>query len=216
MTVSPDQVVFTFEVVTTDKELSAAKVANDQRTSRTLAAAKDFNIGPDDIQTDTLTITPKYTGPKDPRGEHILLGYEVTKRILVTLKDLAKIDTFLSKVIDSGVNRVVNISIENSQLQKYQEQVRSSAIKNAHGKAVEYARQLGQKVGSAYVIREEEADQPAYDSRTFSGSGDGMGDAGVGGDSLEMPTAFGRTVTFALGKITVEEKIYVIFDLIKQ
>ena len=111
MSVSPDQVVFTFEVVTADKELSIAKRTNDVRSAKTLTAAKGFRIETQDIQTDSLTISPQYTGSKDPRGEHVLIGYEVTKRIFVTLKDLDKIDTFLSKAIEAGVNRVVSISI---------------------------------------------------------------------------------------------------------
>ena len=48
MSVAPDQVVFTFDVVTTDKDISAAKQANDVSASRTLAVAKAFNIASDD------------------------------------------------------------------------------------------------------------------------------------------------------------------------
>ncbi len=214
ITVSPDQVVFTFEVITVEKEVTAAKLANDKSAARTLAAAKAFEISSDEIQTDSLTISPKYTGAKDSRGEHVLVGYEVTKRILITLKDLNKIDSFLSKVIEAGVNRVVAISIENSQMQKYQEQVRATAIKNAQNKALVYAKQLGQTVGKAYVITEEDADLPTFGYGQGFGSGDSNGNGnGDGYDDYSKPTAFGREVTFALGKIKVEEKIYVTFEL---
>jgi uncharacterized protein YggE len=215
MSVAPDQVVFTFEVVTTDKDISQAKQDNDASSARTLAVAKTFNISNDDIQTDSLTISPRYTTDKDPRGSHVLLGYEVDKRILVTLKDLSKIDRFLASVIEAGVNRIVNIAIENSQYQKYQEQVRALAVKNARDRAAAYAKQLGQTVGAAYVIREEEADNPAYNSGVGSGGGvgDGNGDSEIG--DLSKPKAYDRIVSFALGKIKVEEKIFVIFDLVK-
>jgi uncharacterized protein len=215
MSVSPDQVSFTLEIVTTNKELAPAKQANDAAASRTLVVAKSFNISSDDIQTDSLTVTPKYTGEKDPRGPHVLLGYEVTKRVNITLKDLAKIDTFLSRVIEAGVNRIVAISIENSQYQKYQEQVRASAVANARSRATAYAKQLGQNIGKAYVMREDGADDPAYFSARGSGFGNGNGDGNGDGDiaSLDMPNAYSREVTFALGKITVSEKIYVTFEL---
>ena len=80
--------------------------------------------------------------------------------------------------------------------------------------ATAYAKQLGQTVGHAYVIREEEADTPGYTTSSFSGSGDGTGE---GSDSydLRQPTAFAREITFSLGNITVEEKIYVTFELMK-
>ena len=210
-TVSPDQVVFTFEVVTTDKEVGPAKQANDERSSRTLAAVKAFKIKVEDVQTDSLTIAPKYS------LYHTLLGYEVTKRILVTLKDLDKIDDFVSKVIDAGVNRVVNISIENSQLQKHQEEIRAKTVKNAEDKAKLYAKQLSQTVGKAYVIREEMADYPYS---TGYGSGYGTGDGNGNGDeptnaTLAAPTAYDRMITFSIGKIKVEEKIYVMFELMR-
>lgn len=215
MSVPPDQVVFTFEVVTADKVLSVAKRTNDVRSAKTIIAAKDFKIETQDIQTDSLSISPQYTGSKDPRGERILIGYEVTKRIFVTLKNLDKIDTFLSKAIEAGVNRVVSISIENSQMQKFQEQVRAMAIKNAQAKARAYAEQLGQTIGRAYVIREEDADSPSFDTGSGSGSGfgDGYGDSGENG-SIETPkNPFASQVTFALGQIDIEEKVYVIFEL---
>ncbi len=214
MSISPDQVVFTFEVVTADKDLSVAKRANDSRAAKALAAAKAFQIGDDDIQTDSLTMTPQYAATKDPRAARVLIGYEVIKRIFITLKDLDKIDTFLSKAIDAGVNRVVAISIGNSQMQKYQEQVRAMAVRNAQVKARSYAQQLGQTVGTAYVIREEGADSPAFDTGYGSGngSGDGMGDPETG--KIETPTnPFVSQITFALGKIEIEEKVYVIFQL---
>ena len=215
MNVSPDQVVFTFEVVTADKNLSAAKRANDTRSSQALTAAKSFQIGPEKIQTDSLTISLQYTGTKDPRGEHMLIGYEVTKRIFVTLKDLDKIDTFLAKAIEAGVNRVVAIRIESSQMQRFQEQVRSMAVKNAWVKAQAYAAQLGQTVGKAYVIREDGADTPGYTNGTGSGSGggDGIGTPAPNG-KIETPTnPFAVPVTFAIGQILIEEKVYVTFEL---
>ncbi len=215
MNISPDQVVFTFEVVTANKDLSTAKQENDTRSAKTLIVVKAFNIGPEEIQTDSLTISPQYTGSKDPRGDHVLIGFEITKRIFVTLKDLDKIDSFLAKAIEAGVNRVVAIRIENSQLQKYQEQVRAIAVKNAQAKAQLYARQLGQTVGKAYVIREENADTPGYTSGTGSGNGNGDG-VGVSGENgnIETPkNPFVSPVTFALGQILIEERVFVTFEL---
>ena len=88
------------------------------------------------------------------------------------------------------------------------------AVKNAQAKAKAYAEQLGQTIGKAYVIREEEADSPSFD--TGSGSGSGNGDAGDSGENgnIETPkNPFASQVTFALGQIDIEEKVYVIFEL---
>lgn len=211
--IAPDQVQFTLEIVTTDKVLSTAKTANDRAAAQTLAAAKAFSIVADDIQTDSLTVSPRYASDKDPRGPRFLLGYEVTKRVLITLKDLDKIDGFLSRLIEAGVNRIVRVDIQNSELQKHREQVRTLAVKNARERAVAYAKQLGQTVGKAYVIREEEADFPGYTQGHGSGSGNGTDSGYADSFELKCPAAFSREITFSLGKISVAEKIFVTFEL---
>ena len=96
-----------------------------------------------------------------------------------------------------------------------QKQVRALAVKNARDRAVAYAKQLGQTVGNAYVIREEEADFPGYTNTIASGNGNGDGSEGTDSFDLRQPTAFAREIAFSLGKITVEEKIYVTFELMR-
>lgn len=214
--VSPNQIGFTFEVVTTDPTIAAAKRANDATSAKTISVAKSFNIPNDDLQTDRLTISPRYSGEKDPRGKGTVIGYEVTKRIVITFKQLDRIDEFLAKVIEAGVNRIVDINIDNSDLEKYQQQVRLLAVDNARAKADAYAKRLGQKVGRAYVIREEGADTPGYTTGFGSGSGDGNGVGDGDPGDLSVPNAYSRAVTFALGKISVSDKIYVTFELLRQ
>jgi len=213
--VAPNQIGFTFEVVTTDPTIAAAKRANDAASAKTLSVAKGFNIPTDDLQTDRLTISPRYAGEKDPRGKGTVIGYEVTKRIVVTFKQLDRIDEFLAKVIEAGVNRIVDINIENSDLEKHQQQVRLLAVDNARSKADAYAKRLGLRVGRAYVIREESADTPGYTSGFGSGDGDGSGGFENPATDLSVPDAYSRAITFALGKISVADKIYVTFELVR-
>lgn len=211
--ITPNQIVFTFEVVTTDPKLAVAKKANDAAAAKTIGVVKGFNISEDDLQTERLTVSPRTAGEKDPRGRGTVIGYEVTKRFLVTFKQLDRIDEFLSKVIDAGVNRIVNIDIGNSETDKYQQQVRLLAVDNARQKADAYAKRLGLTLGRAYVIREEEADTPGYTTGFGSGSGFGNGSGDVEPGDLSTPNAYSREVTFALGKITVTDRIYVTFEL---
>jgi uncharacterized protein YggE len=211
--VTPNQIVFTFEVVTTDPKLAMAKKENDSAAAKTLNVVKGFSISVDDVQTDRLTVSSRTAGDKDPRGRGTVIGYEVTKRFLITFKQLDRIDEFLSKAIDAGVNRIVSIDIGNSDIDKYEQQVRLLAVDNARQKAEAYAKRLGLNLGRAYVIREEEADTPGYTTGFGSGngSGAGLGDGDTG--DLSVPNAYSREVTFALGKISVEDKIYVTFEL---
>lgn len=211
--IAPNQVSFTFEVVTTDPTIAAAKHANDVASAKTIAVAKTFKIADEDLQTDRLTIAPRMAGEKSLQERGTVIGYEVTKRIIVTLKQLERIDEFLASVINAGVNRIVNIDIENSELDKYQQQVRELAVDNARSKADAYAKRVGQKVGRAYVIREDGADTPGYITGTGNGWGDGNAAVDANPGDLSFPKAYSQPVTFALGKITVSDKIYVTFEL---
>ena len=214
MSVSPDNAVFTLEVVNNDKDLETAKRANDSSVAKVLATANDHKVDSKDIQTDSLTISPKYRSTKGGQSATEFVGYEVTKRILVTIRDLRQLDSFMASVIAAGVNKVVSVDFADSQYRIHQEQVRASAVKNAKDKATAYAQQLGQKVGRAYSIREEGADYPS--SGTFSGNGQGNGDGigdGDGRDPFAMPGRLNAQVTFAIGQIKIEETIYIIFIL---
>jgi len=209
MTISPDQVLFTLEVITLDKDLVAAKKANDASVAKTLAVARAQQIPDQDVQTVNFTITPKYSNPREGRGERVFIGYEITKRILITLKDLNKIDSFLGNVLGSGVNRVVDISFENSQIRKYTEQVRAMAVKNAQEKARAYAQQLGQNIGKAFSITEEGAEGGIYEG----GGGAGGGSSDYAEDQRARTSLVSREVTFAAGQIKIEERIIVRFLL---
>jgi uncharacterized protein YggE len=214
MSVSPDNAVFTLEVVNLDKDLSVAKQANDTSVAKVLSAAKNFKVDPNDVQTDRFTISPKYLPLKAGQTATEFVGYEVTKRILVTFRDLKQLDSFLARLIAAGVNKVVGVEFADSQYRLHQEQVRALAVKNAKDKAIAYAQQLGQRVGRAYSIREEGADYPSQSSFLGNGNGNGDGDAGGSdGDLFATPGRLNKTVTFAIGQIKIEETIYIIFTL---
>ena len=60
------------------------------------------------------------------------------------------------------------------------------------------------------MIPEEIAD---YTSGFGSGSGEGKGIGDMSPGDLSVPNAYSQAVTFALGKISVSDKIYVTFEL---
>ena len=209
MSVAPDHVLFTLEIVTLDKDLAVAKRANDASAAKALAVVRAHQIPDRDVQTVNLTLTPKYSTPREGRGERVFIGFEMTKRIIVALRDLNRIESFIGNVLASGVNRVVDISFENSEIRKYREQVRAAAITNAQEKARAYAQRLGQSIGKAFSIIEEGAEGGAYG-----------GGAGAGGGGYEIASGKGARTelvssvpTFAMGQIKIEERIIVSFVL---
>lgn len=206
--IDPDQAKFTIEVVSNNPDLNKAKMANDEGVAKTLLSAREIGIKDADIQTESYSLSPTYeSGTWASR--RIIIGYEVTKRLVVTMKDLTKMDLFLSKAISSGVNRVVDVTFENSDQTKYQAKVRALAVRNAEEKATAYAGQLKQKIGRAVAISEEGAELSMFGSPVGYGIGNGSGSGDGSGDGDDLVPS----VTFAMGKITISEKIYVTFIL---
>jgi uncharacterized protein YggE len=206
--VTPDLVIFSLQLTTLDKDLIRAKKLNDENAVKTLAAARSHAVPDGDVETRNFFIKPKHTTAGDGKVS-VFLGYEVEKTLIVTLRDLKKIDSLLNGFVTSGVNKISNVSFDNSKMCELREQVRAMAVRNASEKAHAYAKQLGLKVGRALSVREDGADSTDFGS----GSGSGFG-AGSGDDSWSDPNGLiANSVTFAIGKISIEDKIYVIFAL---
>jgi len=206
--VIPDQIVITFGVLTESKDVAAAKKSNDDKVKKVLDLAAKYKIDQKDIQTDYTNISPKYRYDKYTE----IIGYTVTKNIVVTLHDASLYESFLSDAVQSGVNYVSNVEFKTSELRKYRDMARAAAIKAAKEKATALAKELGQSIGQPLTIDEQSsswydwgglynASIPAQNS---------MQSGQAGGES-ENSSSEGSTI--ALGRIKVTAHISVVFEL---
>ncbi|HLY27220.1 MAG TPA: SIMPL domain-containing protein [Aggregatilineales bacterium] len=150
--VVPDKVVIALGVETSDKVLANAKSDNDARIARILALTKSMDISPENVQTDYISVEPRY----DNYSSLNFVGYFVRKTVIITVKDITKFDAVLSGAIDSGANFVQGVQFLTSDLRKYRDQARTLAIQAAKDKAVALAGELGQKVGKPISITEQQ------------------------------------------------------------
>jgi len=152
--VTPDEVILTLGVETWDQNLGIAKSQNDERVKKVLEVAKKFKIEPKHIQTDHISIEPRYKHQFEHRD---FLGYFIRKTIVITLKDIPKFEDLLSSAIETGANYVHGVQFRTTELRRYRDQARALAIKAAQEKANDLAKELGQKVGKPHTIREDQA-----------------------------------------------------------
>jgi uncharacterized protein len=150
--VVPDEVIITLGVETSDKDLLAAKADNDQRISKILALVKDAQVAPENVQTDFISIQPRF----DDSSQRVFIAYYVHKSLVITLKDVSKFDGLLSSAVEAGANYVQGIQFVTTDLRKHRDEARALAIQAAKEKAVALAGQLGQKVGKPLNINEEQ------------------------------------------------------------
>ncbi|MBD0369875.1 MAG: SIMPL domain-containing protein [Pyrinomonadaceae bacterium] len=214
--VAPDEVVFTLSVVKLDKDLMAAKEQNDQSVRRIMELARRYNIAPQDVQTDYISVEPKYHEERSPVGsindrveiKQIFDGYQVSKTVAIRLRDISRFESFLTDILKAGIDRLSDMEFRTSEMRKYRDRARSLAIRAAREKAVAITKEIGQTVGPAYSIREDSyvAGSPSANTSIYANNVS-TEDSGGSRDMDE------ESSTIAPGMITVSARVTVSFRL---
>ena len=150
--VVPDLVVLTLGVETWDTDLASAKAKSDGVVQRVQALAKELKVEAKDIQTDYYRIEPRY---EDSYAQRRFLGYYTWKSLAVTLRDVTKFESLLSRAIEAGVTNVQGIDFQTSELRRYRDQARAAALQASREKAQAMAKELGQQAGDPLSIHED-------------------------------------------------------------
>lgn len=205
--VAPDEVIVTLGVETWNKDLGVAKSENDERVQRVLGVARKFKIEEKHVQTDHISIEPRYTDHWENKS---LIGYFARKTIVFTLRDTSRFEELLSGSLEAGANYVHGIQFRTTELRKHRDQARALAIKAASEKAEALAGELGQKVGKPHMIREDRGGWWSwYNSWWGSRWGGGMAQ-----NVVQDAGSFSRAEsTIALGQINVTARVTVSFEL---
>ncbi|MFH1140849.1 MAG: SIMPL domain-containing protein, partial [Chloroflexota bacterium] len=141
--VVPDEVALTVGVENSDLVLTKAKNDNDAIIKRVLAEVQNLGVEERYIQTDYISIEPRYQDAylKDASQKRELIGYFVRKNIAFTLKDVSRFEDLYSTILESGVTHVYGIEFRTTELRKYRDQARVLAIQAARGKAEALAKE---------------------------------------------------------------------------
>ena len=194
--VAPDEVIVSLGVESRDKVLATAKAQNDASAKKVIALASNVGIDAKDIRTSALRMNPMYSDDKTPR----FLDYEVSQRIVITLKDLTKYETLMTRLLEAGISRVNGISFQVGQTRKYKDEARTKALQAAKEKAVAMAAELGQTIGKPWEISEQDSDTPYY----------GMLANSVSNNSERAEP---QESTVAPGQVTISASVRVSFQL---
>lgn len=210
--VKPDKIVITLGIETSDAEIMTAKQKNNDILKKAVVAIKELGIPEKEIQTDHLSIEPRY---KDYYRKEDFLGYFVRNSFVVTLAETAKVEELVTKVLQAGVNYIHGIDFQTTEFKKYREQARELALKAAREKAEKMAGVLGQTVGAPIQISENYSGSPWSYYSSWSGwasRGQGMTQNAI----QNVQSGSGEiSETIALGKISIQANVSVTFELKK-
>jgi uncharacterized protein YggE len=158
------------------------------------------------VKTDYIAVAMKYTtdlvdsdDEDEKKVKREFAGYEVSKSVKVRFTNLARFEGFFAEVLKAGVSRVDSVTFHTSQLRRHKDQARAAAIRAAREKAVALTAEIGQTIGKAYRIEE---DNPSRDSSRSNNIGFVSGSYSADEAS-----------SFAPGTITVTANVTVSFIL---
>ena len=208
--VQPDKIIVSLGIETSDRDIEVAKNKNSELLKKAVAAIKGCGIEERAIQTDNVSIEPRY---RDTYRREDFLGYYVRNSFAVTLTDVAKVEGLITAVLKAGVTNIHGVDFQTTELRKHRDRARELALKAAKEKARDMAGVLGQGVGKALQINE---DQSYGGWWYYSGWRGGGRDYGMAQNTMqEMPAAGSSEITdtVALGKIGIRGRVNVTFEL---
>lgn len=163
----PDVAQFTFGVITQGgKDITSLQEENTEKTNKIINFLKDSGIEEKDIKTQRYDLEPRYQtydcfkGENGPCPPPEIVGYTVTQRILVKVRDFGKIGNILSGIVDNGANSVSQLSFIIDDPTSLQNEARAEAIQKAKEKAELIARAGDFTLGRLLSI--EEGYRPIY------------------------------------------------------
>ena len=212
--VQPDQIIISFGIETWNIDIMTAKDENNLIMKKAIAVIKESGIPEKDIQTDYLSIEPRYN---DNYNKKDFIGYFVRNTFVVTLKETSKVEDIVTKVLQGGVNYIHGIQFQTSEFKKYREQARELALLAAKEKAEKMAGALGQSVGAPMMINEGYGGGGSWYYSSWTGWGYGYGyGANVMSQNISQNASGNSTEileTIALGKISIQASVSVTFKL---
>lgn len=193
ISVPADLATVSFEIAVQEDNAKKAKASSDKAVSQFLARLDQFDIAKQDISSANLNLRPQYQYEKNqPRK---LNGYQASRLITVTVRQLDLLNDILDSALDDGINHVNNIQLGTSQFDEYVAKARSAAMKDAKAKAEALAIGFDKNIDTVWKIN---YDMASHDYRPVYKM---TADAEMGGQGYEQ------------GQITVTDSVNVVFKL---
>ncbi|HEX8296983.1 MAG TPA: SIMPL domain-containing protein [Chthoniobacteraceae bacterium] len=202
---APDLVVWSIALVDHDRDLAAAKAANDKKLAKLFAVRNELQIEAADLEAGAVNIQREYE--RDDRGTRgAFKHFAVTRSVVIRQREMKRFDEFLSKLVASA-EMEVSVGFQSSRIHEVRATTRLQALKLAKEKAAEMAAVLEAKLGKVLTI-DEHPPEGATDFSTRSMSNSVVAFDPAGGGLADVASG-----TFAPGAIETRVVVYTTFEL---
>lgn len=217
--VEPDSATISVDFTKLDKDLQAARKANEEGVTKMLQIAKKYSIPPQDVRTNNISVSMKYISMRDRQkpiydedgdeiGTREFQGYEVSRSVTFKLTKLEQFEAIFNEILTTQPTEIDDVKFETSRLIELRVKAREMAMKAAHEKAKAMTAAIGQTVGKAIKISEGVASDKFYSGGLNSNNNVSFGLTGPRPVSVSTSLA-----TFSVGTINVEASVTIVFRL---
>lgn len=148
--VQPDMATLTINVSASAKLSVDAKKEVDKRMAEYFAFLEKSGVEKKDISAANVTTSAEYDYSK--AGSPTLTGYRANRQVVVTLRQLDKLNPLLDGALENQLNEIGSIQLGVADSAKYQAEARTKAIESATQQAKALAEGFGVKLGPVYRI----------------------------------------------------------------
>lgn len=152
---APDEAVVSGGAITREKTASEAVAENSKIMNRVFDALDKLGIPRKAIATYGFSLDPQYppSNDKDPQP-HVIIAYEVTNGISVTLDDVTRAGSVLDALIEAGANQSAGVNFRIKNPKPLLDEARAKAGRDALERAQIYAKAVGAVLGPVHSISE--------------------------------------------------------------
>ena len=192
----PDVAMINVGVQVEAKTAAEAMAQQATNMNGVFAAVKAAGIADRDMLTGDMSLNPAYEYPNNARPH--LTGYQASNSITIKVRQLDTLGKTLDAVVKGGGNTINGISFSVDQPDKFQNEARVEAIKDAAAKAELYAKAVGYKVKRIVTISEQEFyPQPPMP------------------EMMRMQDMAAASTPIAAGEVSLVQTVNVVFELTK-
>jgi uncharacterized protein len=145
----PDEAEMSFGVQTEGATSRQALARNSAQMERVLAALEAAGIAEKDVQTQDVSVWPRYDMEGETAG-----GYTALNSVAVTIHDLDKAGAVIAAATSAGANQVSGPMLSSSAREQLEAKALEAAVANARKKAEALAKAAGVGLGRVTAMVE--------------------------------------------------------------
>ena len=148
---APDVAYVSVGVQTQAATAAEATADNSRRMTAVLDALRARGLGPRELQTSGLNVTPQYQRDRPD----VLTGYQATNMLTITVNDVERAGEILDATLAAGANRIGGLRFGIRDTAPLRQQALDEAARSARARAEALAASLGVRiVGIGSVVEE--------------------------------------------------------------